>query len=185
MSKGLVIAAVIIGAGVIGVGAYFVFSGSDLNNNQTNDTTSSSQAVADTKTSDQQSNASINKLLAENQNRACTFNFEDDGAQLAGTAYFAEGEQARMNYTHSKDGATTDGSMIITENSQTFWDNNTKKGFIYKTSAEDTTSQEQGVDTNKDINFKCVDWSVDTGYFSPPTEVTIIDLSSITAPVQP
>lgn len=182
MNKRIVIGLIILGVVVIGGGLFFALTGTKSDSKQSSNPVNS--AEGDKKDS-QKAVGSIKTLIGENANRECTFSFADDNGTVNGTAYFANKKQARLNYTHSKDGATTSGSMIITEDSQTFWDNNTKKGFLYKVSASDAPQQSQGLDTGKDINFDCKNWTVDASYFTTPGDVMVTDLSSFTVPSQP
>ncbi len=166
---GIVIAVLVI---VGGAAAYYVAYGQP----ETQQATSSS-------TEHKATNASLSELLEEGEPRKCTYSGSNEGYEYSGTAYFSSDKQMRNDYKSEREGKTRDGSMIISDGTQYFWSNETKKGF--KTAIKSDESQQtssdtsENVDTDARFSFHCSSWTVDESKFTPPSDVTIQDLSQI------
>lgn len=182
----IVAAIVVVGAGI---GTVLV-----LNNRDDKPTVNESQTenIQNTENIDQTSEnntttESIRALLTKGESQECTFSYEESGTSVSGTAYFSNQEQLRLNFKSQGSTESQDGSMIIKDGQQYFWDNNTKQGVKFAFSQEEAESsqqqsQSQGIDPSKDINFTCKAWEVDSAFFTPPTDVKFTDLSAITMP---
>lgn len=175
MSKKVVliaIAALVAAAAVVAIVLVVTKKDSNQANTATVSTAQKTEATA--------VNGSISSLLAKNEARVCTYSTTTDGDEAKGTAYFANGK-LRMNYTSTSEGKSTSGSMIVNGDTQYIWDTNTKQGFkfAFKVSEPTTSSDTQGVDVNKSLDFSCKSWSVDESLFSPPSDVVIKDFSTI------
>lgn len=170
---------------VVGAGALYVVS---RDSSDTNETQSSQSESPDAPTIEEKkpitSEASTKELLAQGKDQQCSFSFTDDSAAVSGTAYFASTQSMRMDFTAVAAEKTTTGSMIIMQDSQTFWDNETKQGFKMSLSDEqinqnENISSNDSFDTDQKVKFACESWSVDTSLFTVPADVTVTDFNSL------
>lgn len=178
-------------AGVVGVvlaiggGLWYVNSRSQdaQNTNQaanTNTTETTSQETAQAKT--------IAGFLAADKTQKCTFSYKEGTTDASGTMYFASGRKMSGDFKTVTEGTTTNGNMIIAKNTQYFWTPDTNKGVkIELTSVEannegdapGTTSTGQGLDLDKNYDFKCSSWTLDESKFVVPSNVEFMDLSQV------
>lgn len=166
---GIVIAVLVV---VGGAAAYYVAYGQP-----------ETQQATSSKTEHKATNASLSELLEKGEPRKCTYSGEIKSGEYSGTAYFSSDKQMRNDYKSTADGKTRNGSMIITGDTQYFWNTETKKGFKTAIKADDsqqTSSDENdSVDTKAKFSFHCSSWTVDDSKFTPPSDVAIQDLSQI------
>lgn len=165
---GIVTAVIIIGGGI----ALYMANSSNTQQNETKQV----ETTNETKTS-------LSALLEKGDPQKCTYSGEIEGGEYTGTAYFSSDKQMRNDYKSTVNGETRDGSMIITDGTQYFWNTETKKGFKTAITADDSqqTSSEENdsVDTNAKFTFNCDTWTVDDSKFTPPSDVTIQDLTQL------
>lgn len=163
---------------VIGGGAAFVLT------NKKDESSNSSQSAANTTTkpSVQESNTTISELLKLGEDRRCTFTGSDAGTEFNGTGYFSN-NRMQSDFTTKTATETRSGSMIVTKDTQYFWDAASKKGVktAVQASSQPTqqTSSQSGIDQNKNYTFKCEKWSVDESKFTPPADVQFQDLTQL------
>jgi hypothetical protein len=173
-----VIAVVILAVGG-GVAYMLTSSDSDDNKNQTN-TQSTTQTKAEQPTTTE---ASLASFLTSQDSKTCTYSTTIDGRETKGTVYFAN-QKLRMDYTStSSDGKTQGGSMIVTNGTQYLWDTSSKQGvkfaFTSDSASTQNNNQTNSVDVNKQYSFLCKSWDTDESKFTPPSDVTFQDFSSI------
>ncbi len=181
MNKKLIIAIVaVVIVLAVGVGAYAMSNKNDDKASTTETTSSNTNQAKKDETTAQ--TASIADVLGTTDTKQCSFNTTIAGRQTSGTIYFSN-KRLFMTYSASKDGKTTSGSMIVTNGSQYVWDNGSKKGVKFSFSsdqaAQEASNQAEGVDVNQKYNFSCKAWTVDESKFTPPSDVTIQDLSQL------
>lgn len=167
----VVVVALIVGGGLA---AYFIWG----NNDETNDSASTSDT---SQTQNQQSQASINDLLARSENVTCTFTYTDDsGNASSGTVYIASGERMRGDFsTSTTDQGQLQTGLIQTEDMIYTWDKSTKSGVSYSKGtldagdqpAQDQQTNQESVDRDQQYDFNCNEWNVDEGQFTPPSDV--------------
>lgn len=166
---GIVTAVIIIGGGV----ALYMANSS---NTQQNETKEAETAQTTTKTS-------LSALLEKGDPQKCTYSGSNEGYEYSGTAYFSSEKQMRNDYKSEREGKSRDGSMIITDGTQYFWNNDDKKGFKTAIKADDSqqssSETSENVDTKAKFSFQCEGWTVDESKFTPPSDVTIQDLTQI------
>lgn len=164
----IVTAVIIIGGGI----ALYMANSSNTEQSQTKKT----ETTNETETS-------LSALLEKSEPRKCTYSGEVKSGEYSGTAYFSSDKQMRNDYESTTNGKTRSGSMIITGDTQYFWNAETKKGFKTAIKADDSqqtnTEENDSVDTNAKFTFKCSDWSVDDTMFTPPSDVNIQDLTQV------
>ncbi len=135
---------------------------------------------------------SLSALQAKGEPRKCTFSSEVKNSTYSGTAYFSSDKQMRNDYKNTINGTERSGSMIITSDTQYFWNNETKKGFKTAIKPSDTSksssssssssasqANNSNVDTKAKYNFHCESWTVDESKFTPPSDVTIQDYTQM------
>jgi hypothetical protein len=177
---GIILAVVVIGGGVA---AYYV----------TNNQTDNDQKTSSKQSSDEASETSLAALQAKGQPRKCTYSNDVKNGKYTGTAYFSSDKQMRNDYKSTVNGTERNGGMIITGDTQYFWNNETKKGYKMAIKADDSkktssssssssstqTSNSDSVDTKAKYSFNCEAWTVDDSKFTPPSDIAIQDLTQM------
>lgn len=166
---GIVTIVIIIGGGI----ALYMANSSDMQQNETKKTET---AETTTKTS-------LSALLEKGDPQKCTYSGSNEGYEYSGIAYFSSEKQMRNDYKSEREDKGREGSMIITGDTQYFWSNETKKGFKTAIKADDSqqssSETSENVDTNAKFSFQCESWTVDESMFTPPSDVTIQDLTQV------
>lgn len=151
------------------------------------DSTNSNQAQApETNQAQEQTQTArtISQLLSSSKSQLCKLNTTNEGVAVSGDMYFADGK-LRADYTSTKDGKTTNGSMIILSDKQYVWDSTGKKGVMFSFSRDQVESQssniqnQTGFDVSKQYDFTCEAWDVDQSKFTPPTDVQFTDFANL------
>lgn len=160
--------AIVVVAG--GVSAYVLFANSDE---------SDDSAVTKSTSSEQ---ASLNALFARGKNLKCTYDYTDeDGNQSSGTAYFSGENKMYGEFTNVSGDQTYKANVIRSGDTQYVWERGTSEGYKSNVSNSDKESQTQKsdeYDPDKDYEFTCSSWRVDTSKFTPPSSVTFQDISA-------
>ncbi len=181
MNSKVIIAIIVVVLVVIGGGAALVMA-----NNSKDEAKKAETSHAATETS-------LSALQAKGEPRKCTFSSEVKNGTYSGTAYFSSDKQMRNDYKSTVSGTERNGGMIITGDTQYFWNTETKKGFKTAIKASDTSkssssssssntsqsSSDSNVDTKAKYNFHCESWTVDESKFTPPSDITIQDLTQV------
>lgn len=125
----------------------------------------------------QSDSASIKEFLQRNDDMQCTYTDNE----FNGKMYFSKG-RVRADYTSND----TNGGMIIANEKQYVWDNETKTGVVFDISEltddnsddnDDFTAPENsdGLDLNREYDFDCKDWKVDVSFFTAPSDIEFSD----------
>lgn len=191
MSKSLIIGLVAAVLVVGGATAFFITQ-KDADSNSNSSTAEINKENEDKSTKDKNSDSEListfNKLRDDGKDAKCTYTFKDNNTSVEGVGYFTSNKKARLDYKavdSGEDGKTINASIIISEDSQTFWDNATKKGFQVSVSKEQSQAAQSGIDTNKDIDFKCEDWDADLSVYVVPDDVEVQDLTKLMDQISP
>lgn len=157
---------------------------SDSSNNNTNNNGSqdSNGAMGEVSTN-------LQSLLTGPSNRVCTYSDQEG----SGTVYVAGDDRLRVDYS-STDPEQPAGSMIMTKDKVYTWELGAQEGFTMPAyegstdgnagSGEYDFTEEDAVDVNKDYNFSCDNWSVDSSQFTPPASVEFNDIEAMMREVQ-
>jgi hypothetical protein len=174
----LVVAALLIAGGVI---AYILTQQSNSNNNTSNG--SSDQSQNDSSTASEVS-ATLRSLFTGSDNRVCTYS----DLESSGTVYSAGDDRLRVDYS-STDPTQPAGGMIMTSDKVYIWDIETQEGYIMpayqgvaegsEAADESVYNDEEALDVDKDYNFSCSNWSVDSSTFTPPASIEFTDIEAM------
>ena len=160
---------------IVALGAFFMFKGktSPSSTNQSNNSTTPVNSSIQT---------SFKSLLAGGTSQKCTFNDRSTTDATQGTVYVTTGH-FRGDFSSVADGKTQQIHMISDGQMSNMWFNGQTTGYKTKfDSSASASSQSKGPDTNKDMNFNCSAWSVDSSLFTLPTDVKFTDLTSVATP---
>lgn len=116
----------------------------------------------------------------------CKFSYPDNS--MSGNV-FVSGGKVRNEFTTTKDGKTTDGTVIYDGTYAYFWSSSSSQAIKYKMgSIEDMQKQAQGqaqtMDLSQKVNFDCSNWSVDNSKFVPPSNIQFTDFTEMMMKVQ-
>lgn len=132
----------------------------------------------------------VTDLLKRGQNLSCTFDRADQTGTISGTVYIAsQGQRMRGDFKLTQPDATViDSHMIRDGQYNYFWTDQLPQGTKIiiseedikkaeeQTSTPDTAGQQQVLD--KDFNYRCRSWSVDTSMFNLPPDKEFVDLTA-------
>lgn len=171
MNKNIIIGLVIVILLLVGGGGYMF-----LNRSQTNPQTTSTQPAENT--TQTTSKASLKSLMSLGNNQTCTF--EDTQSGSSGTVYISSGK-FRGDFSSNVNGTVT-GSHMISDSSNVYvWMDNTNDGFKMSMDSIEklNESNQKTVDINKEVDYSCSGWGVDSSKFSIPTQITFQDFSAM------
>lgn len=179
--SGKVIIAAIAGVVIVGAGiAGFVVVQNKDENQSANVTSTNTNQVPGNQSEAQQTN--IDALIAQGATQKCSFSSADGEQTSSGTMYFSN-KRMRGDFTTVTTEKTVDGSMIISDGMQYFWDKTSKQGVKLAITQQQAESSQQktvqALDPKKNFEFKCGEWSLDESVFTPPSDVTLTDLSNV------
>lgn len=178
MKPALLIGGIIVVAGVAG---FLAFSGKGEQASQNNQ----EQTV---QTEEKSNGSSMRALLASTNPQKCEFTDETEAGKTEGTVFIANGKMRGDFKIESKD-QTSMSHMIIVDSTMHSWSDayptmGVKLAFDANASASSQTPG-QPVDADKQIDYKCEDWSTDESQFALPATVTFQDMSSFMVPPLP
>lgn len=182
MNKKIVIGIIVMVVLALGAGAWY-FTQKDETITPNTATTQPANQEQQTETS---SPKTINGLMSAGANKKCTLSTTDGNAQVSGTIYIAGAKKMHGEYTTTSEGKNTVSNMIITKDVQYFWSPDSKQGVKINLSEATVNNQQQtsqqnpgGIDTDKEYDFSCSDWTVDEAKFVVPADVNFMDFSGI------
>ena len=172
MVKNIIIVLVILLLTMVGVGAFML-----MKRPQTTPQSSTTQTPSNTI-----ENKSFKDLLAGGTNQTCTFSDQELGS--SGVMYMGNGS-ARGDFT-SKMNNTVTGSHMITDSEYMYtWIDGATEGFkVSRSSVEEQQentpkTSSTAIDINRNVDYSCSPWSVDSALFTPPSTVTFTDTSTM------
>lgn len=129
---------------------------------------------------------SLKDLILGGVAQKCTYTDTTSGTE--GVSYIANGK-VRADYTTSEGTTTTNGHMIADGTTSYVWMDGQDTGFkmsfdLNEEAATDVPEVPEGqdnqaLDVNEAMDYKCSPWLVDGSMFSPPSNVTFTDFSSM------
>jgi len=120
----------------------------------------------------------LKALLALGLDQQCTYSYEDENGKVSGTTYLS-GQNISSDFeTSDKDNNTVKGHMIKIGSEAYVWTDGMPQGIKMKLDAEGSNPQaDKYVDTDRETNYECRTWPVDSSKFTPPTTVSFMDLT--------
>lgn len=182
-SKSLIIVTVVILA-LIGGALYLTFGKSTTTPQETE------MMGEKTQNAKEMIKGSLKSLFGAGKNVTCTVNNIDN--QGNGTVYVT-GNKIRGDFTSKIDGKTIENHFIQDKEFSYFWSSEMEEGIKMKADlgTEETAisdnkdtqvSSTETVDLNKEVDYKCSNWSVDNSKFIPPANIKFSDLSNLMMP---
>lgn len=127
--------------------------------------------------SDSLSKNSIKSLLGLEKNLNCTFSYPDGKSK--GTVYVS-GNKVRGDFSVAVDNRDMESHMIQDGSYSYIWSG--QEGSKFKidetVKASPTTSSDQ-VDLDKEVDMKCLPWTIDNSKFAVPADVKFTDISQM------
>jgi len=165
---------------IIAAGAYLV-----LGKKSQAPQTSSTNTATEQKTEDSGSvKSSIKSLLAGGKNVSCTVKYPTAQESTEGTIYVS-GKKMSGDFKMMVEGKSVENHMITDETYSYSWSSMAPQGVKMKIDQEQNSnaSPTSGqVDVNSEVDMKCSPWGVDNSKFTPPTNITFMDLSQMMKP---
>jgi hypothetical protein len=122
----------------------------------------------------------------------CTFNYDDEGNMTDGTVYLS-GKKMRGDFSFTQNGGKIMNSHVIRDDVYGYtWLDGQKQGTKIKieTSDEITKDDEDEKDgklfalDDKEVDYDCKPWNVDSSMLIPPTDVEFQDISAQVEKIQ-
>ncbi|HZJ18200.1 MAG TPA: hypothetical protein VFD45_01100 [Patescibacteria group bacterium] len=183
-SKGLIIVVIIILA-LLGSALYLnLGKSSNTSENKTNSMDKSNQ------TAGEMVKGTIKNLFGAGKNVKCAINSAENNG--TGTVYVA-GKKMRGDFTSQVEGKTVKSHFIQDEEFSYIWSSEMDQGIKMKAdlgteetsasnSKENSTVKNQTMDLNKEVDYKCSNWTVDNSKFTPPSNIKFSDLTDLMMP---
>lgn len=171
MNQKIVIAIIAI---VVIVGGVFYFT----RPKQTTEVASNKEATSSAETSMQ--SGSIKSLIEAGGSQKCTYKTTEAKYNSSGTVYVSGGKM-RGDFESESDGQNQKSHMIYDGNVGYLWMDGQSTGFkmALDPKASESGNSAQSVDTNKNYEFSCEKWNVDSRAFELPSGVTFSELPTM------
>lgn len=127
----------------------------------------------------QSAKGSLKSLLGAGKNVNCTFSYPDAGS--TGTVYVS-GQRMRGDFNMMVEGKTMESHMIQDETYVYSWTGSQGAKFKIEETLKASPvpgGQQQNVDLDKEVDYKCSPWAANNSMFSVPTDVTFTDMSEM------
>src|SRR6185503_1810962 len=149
-------------------------------NNQS-DQVASNSSTTETKNGESMEQSSLKYLFAANKSQKCTYSTTEQNTTNKGTVYVSSGKMRGDFTVTAADGKVQGSHMITQDNTSYIWMDGMSTGYKMKfdDAAQANGQASQGVDPNKNFNFKCENWSADSSMFSLPSTVQFQDMSAM------
>jgi len=131
---------------------------------------------------------SLRELMMMGQDQMCTFESTDDNGSNKGSSYIS-GEKVRTDFSGTDpDGKAYSGSMISDGTYMYTWSSAGPQGMKIKINEETNQevedikkdvqkSQDQFVNPDEKIDYRCQGWRADQSMFTPPSDIEFVDYS--------
>ncbi|MFA5933431.1 MAG: hypothetical protein WCV81_04110 [Microgenomates group bacterium] len=124
---------------------------------------------------------SLKDLLALGKTQSCTFT---DGSNSKTSIFFANNKM-RGDFEATSEKSVMKTHIIVDGQTSYMWIDGQTMGYkmsVDKATAEQTNTQQNQIDLNKQADYNCKDWTVDSSVFNLPTGINFTDLSKLIAP---
>jgi len=151
-------------------------------------TTPQSQTSTSGKTEVATSRGSLKDLISGGKNLTCQISYTASDQTVAGTVYVAGEKKMRGDFTMTVNGNPMDSHMIVDAGWGYSWTSASPAGTkmkIEETSPTPTAgSATQSAELEREVEYKCSDWSPDNSKFTPPADIQFTDMSQAAANLQ-
>ncbi len=178
----LIIAAVVIVILVAAVLAFTLSKKSSKTEQETTVTPNTEEQSQETT-----SKGSIKSLIGLGKNVTCTVTYPVDNGTAKGTVYVAGDKRVRADFVTNIENKQIDSYMIQDGTWSYIWSSTTPQGIkmkIEENMPTPTPGASQNVDLNKEVEYKCSSWSVDSSKFTPPANIQFMDMTQTTQQMQ-
>lgn len=167
-----IIVAIVVIAALLGIVAFTQLGKSSKSPQQAN-------VAQETKSTETSAKGSLKSLLGLGKNVNCTFTYPDAGS--TGTVYVS-GQKMRGDFNMMVEGKQMESHMIQDGTYAYSWTGS--QGAKFKIDQNLKASpvsggQQQSVDLEKEVDYKCSPWSADNSKFTVPTDVKFVDMSEM------
>lgn len=126
------------------------------------------------------SKGSIKSLIGMGKNVTCTVTYPTSDGTVNGTLYVANDKRMRTDFvTTTSQNKQIDSHMIQDQGWSYIWSSASPQGTKMKIEENVPTPtpglQNQNVDVNTEVEYKCSDWSVDNSKFTPPSNIQFLE----------
>lgn len=166
---------IIVAAVIVVGGAAWYLMGRSGQNTPASDQNSAARESATGKATGKMS---LKSLLGSGTSQQCTFSDTAGGTTSSGTVYIAGGKM-RGDFTSTASGRTTNGHMIVMNDTSYIWTDGTTQGFKTSTNASASSQTGQSIDVNKEGDYSCSAWSTNASEFTLPQNVTFVDINAM------
>ncbi len=133
---------------------------------------------------------SLKELMGLNKNQVCTYSSSEETGSISGTSYISGGKVRNEFKGTYPDGKAYEGGMINDGSYMYTWTTDSNEGFkiaitdSIEKQVEDTKNdfeknQDQFVNQNEKLNYKCSSWSPNGSMFVPPSNIKFTDYSEM------
>lgn len=130
--------------------------------------------------------SSLSELMSRGKPAKCEYSMVGEGFDQKSTVYY-DGKKMYMENTSTTEGKEIVSKILIDGEFQYMWsDDGTQQGLKMPVAKDTTvpsenipTGQASQVDFGKNLQMDCGGWSGDDGVFTPPSNVTFMDLSDL------
>lgn len=140
---------------------------------------SNTEATAQAETESGVSTGSIKSLIEAGRTQTCTFKSTEQNVSSEGTMYVSGGKM-RGDFNSEVSGVKNSSHMLYDGTTSYVWVDGQNTGFKMSLDANaQSNTSTQGVDPNKNYEYKCSKWSTDNSKFELPSGVTFSELPSM------
>ncbi len=177
-----IIASIVIALIIIVVGGYLTLNKKPTEPAVTSVVTSSNSPQPEANSNQEMS---LKALFAAGGSKKCTFSDSTDNYSSTGTIYMGNSKM-RGDFSSTVSSKNYGSHMIVDNQVSYLWTDGQPQGFKMSLSAlpspNASAKTQSNVDINKNLNFKCDSWTVDSSLFVLPSGMTFSDMSQMMAP---
>jgi hypothetical protein len=124
---------------------------------------------------------SVKDLLALGKNLKCTWTFENEQSQMAGTVYVS-GTKSRTDMLVNAPQTENLTTHFISDGQTAYsWTDGQPQGYMFKINPDDQNTpdpeNQQYRDWQNEYEYKCDTWSLDNSLFQIPQDIKFVDLN--------
>jgi hypothetical protein len=163
----------VVGVAVVGAGAWYLLQGGTEKVSVTGQT--DGHVTGETET------GTWNDLLGMATPMECSTGMKTDGVENVGTV-FVSGGNMRGDFSSTVNGKTVDSHIIAKADGIYTWSSGMPQGVKMPrptATAPAPANSTQSFDPNTELNYSCKAWVADNSKFTPPTDITFMDVAAM------